>query len=217
MASDKYPRTMHLPWSDGRCCDDKVLESVDHLLDREIIVTEKLDGGNCCLTSDGVYARTHGSIAIHPSFAPVKSIWSAIQHDIPKGWSIFGESLYAKHSIHYKALPSFLMVFAIRIDIDGDWLSWQAVKDYAGTLGLSLVPQMWQGEVETDKDLKILTGQLMKCGSLCGGEDIEGLVIRDIGHFFTFSDSVAKFVRANHIQTDEHWSGQEIVPNLLKS
>ena len=31
-----------------------------------------------------------------------------------------------------------------------------------------------------------------------------------------FSSCVAKWVRAGHVQTDEHWSSQEIVKNKLK-
>jgi len=31
-----------------------------------------------------------------------------------------------------------------------------------------------------------------------------------------FSQSVAKFVRRNHVQTDEHWSHQEIIKNEIK-
>jgi hypothetical protein len=216
MASEKYPRTYHVPWSPNRCCDDKVLESVEAFIDKELIVTEKLDGGNCCLTREGVYARTHGNTAAHPSFAPVKAIWSSIQYDIPEKWSIFGESLYAKHSIHYKSLPSYFMVFGIRLDLDGDWLSWENTKKHAKSLGLETVPEMWRGSVDSEKDLKILTEQLMKCGSLCRGESIEGLVIRDANHFLIFKDSVAKYVRQDHIQTDEHWTNQPIIPNELR-
>lgn len=215
--SEKYPRTFHLPWSPGKCCDDKVLESVDHLLGRNLVVTEKLDGGNCCLTREGVYARTHGAVAAHPAFAPIKAIWSSIRYDIPEGWSIFGEALYAKHSIHYKALPSYFLVFGIRLDLDKDWLSWRNVQKHAERLGLKTVPEMWQGDVETVKDFKILTEQLVKCGSLCGGESIEGLVVRDSEHFFDFEHAVAKWVRKDHIQTDEHWMLQAVTPNKLKA
>lgn len=216
VSSEKYPRTFHLPWSPGKCCDDKVLESASHLLEKPIVVTEKLDGGNCCLTREGVYARTHGGIATHPAFAPIKAIWSTIRYDIPEGWSIFGESLYAKHSIHYKSLPSYFLVFGIRLDLDKDWLSWANVKKHSANLGLITVPQLWQGEVETEKDLKLLTERLVACGSFCGGEAIEGLVLRDANHFFDFENSVAKWVRKDHIQTDEHWMLQAVTPNLLK-
>ena len=39
------------------------------------------------------------------------------------------------------------------------------------------------------------------------GQDIEGFVVRDIESFpiDEFSKHVAKYVRANHVQTDKHW------------
>lgn len=214
--SEKYPRTYHLPWSPGKCCDDKVLESVEHLFERPLVITEKLDGGNCCFTREGVFARTHGNPANHPAFAPIKSIWASIRYDIPEGWSIFGEALYAKHSIHYKDLPSHFLVFGVRMDLDKDWLSWDDVQKYTALLNLKTVPELWQGEVESSRKLKEICSALVKQGSRCGGEAIEGLVIRDSAHFFDFKYSTAKWVRADHIQTDEHWMTQEITPNELR-
>ena len=216
ITSDKYPRTYHLPWSPGRCCDDKVLESAEHLLERPLVITEKLDGGNCCLTRGGVYARTHGSEANHPAFAPIKAIWASIRYDIPEGWSIFGEAIYAKHSIHYKSLPSHFLVFGVRMDLDKDWLSWDQVNEIAQLLNLHTVPELWHGEVESVRELKDIIKTLVARGSACGGTDIEGVVVRDAMHFFDFKSAVAKWVRAGHIQTDEHWMTQEIVPNLIR-
>lgn len=39
-----------------------------------VIVTEKLDGANCCIQHGAVYARTHGHEATHASFGP-STIW----------------------------------------------------------------------------------------------------------------------------------------------
>lgn len=40
----KYPRTYHLSWSPGCINDDKMLDSIDHFIGKEIVVTEKCDG-----------------------------------------------------------------------------------------------------------------------------------------------------------------------------
>ena len=47
----------------------------------------------------------------------------------------------------------------------------------------------------------------------------EGYVVRVAGEFLLqeFGRSIAKFVRKGHVQTDEHWMKQEIVPNKLRS
>ena len=43
----KFPRTSHLPWSDGCTSDDKIIPNLDDLLNQNVVITEKLDGENC--------------------------------------------------------------------------------------------------------------------------------------------------------------------------
>ena len=45
----------------------------------------------------------------------------------------------------------------------------------------------------------------------------EGIVVRTKEAFKDFDNNVAKYVRRNHVQTDEHWSKQKIIRNILKS
>jgi hypothetical protein len=53
-------------------------------------------------------------------------------HLIPSGWRICGESLYALHSIHYQALPSYYIVFAVH---DGErFLSWDDTVSFCAAL-----------------------------------------------------------------------------------
>ena len=53
----KYPRTFHLPGSPGATADDKIQHDLSWL-DGELVVTEKLDGGNLTFTRDAMYARS---------------------------------------------------------------------------------------------------------------------------------------------------------------
>ena len=50
------------------------------------------------------------------------------------------------------------------------------------------------------------------------GGDREGYVVRLAGsfHYRAFRQSVAKYVRKNHVQTDDHWALREVVPNKLR-
>jgi len=47
----------------------------------------------------------------------------------------------------------------------------------------------------------------------------EGYVVRKTEAFSyaDFNRSVAKWVRKNHVQTDQHWMHAEVTPNKLKS
>ena len=67
---EKYPRTPHLAYSPGQSSDDIVLNKGESAGFREdsIVVTEKLDGGNCLLYGGKVFARTHKKEAEHWSF-----------------------------------------------------------------------------------------------------------------------------------------------------
>ena len=49
-------------------------------------------------------------------------------------------------------------------------------------------------------------------------DEHEGYVVRlaDAFEYEDFSNSVAKFVRTNHVQTDQHWMHQKIKPNKLE-
>jgi hypothetical protein len=84
-------------------------------------------------------------------------------------------------------------------------------------LEVPTVPELYSGKVSSQKELKELVDSLMIEPSKCGGIR-EGVVVR-IQEEFTdsaFSKCVMKNVRANHVQTSEHWKDQEIIRNKLK-
>ncbi len=218
----KYPRTFHLPWSSGTS-DDKILSSVDSFLGKELIILEKLDGGNACLEQDNCYARTHSGPSIHPSFNNLKALHASIKHQIPENMQIFGENLFAKHAIFYDKLPSYFFIFGIRIIMDKPnsnyWLSWNGVKEVANKFGLHTVPELASVIVNTEKELQKITESFMNKPSLYGPER-EGVVVR-IAYGFDndiFDFSVAKHVRTDHLKgADEHWAHKEMIRNKLAS
>jgi len=89
---------------------------------RDVVVTEKMDGENTTLYSDGLHARSVDS-RHHPSRAWIKAFHAQWRHLIPEGWRLCGENLFAQHSIHYERLPSYFMLFSIW-DEHNHCLSW---------------------------------------------------------------------------------------------
>ena len=205
----KYPRTFHLPWSEGATSDDKILTSTDHFKGKRVVVTEKMDGENCTLGQNYTHARSTDSSS-HSSRDWVKSFASQFQQDIPDGWRLCGENLYAKHSIFYEELPSYFLLFSIW-DHRNVCLSWDETVEYASMLGVSTVPVLYDGIWDEDKISRLFDGR-----SKHGGKG-EGYVVRSASEFSysEFSKNIAKFVRANHVQTDAHWMQQKIVPNKI--
>jgi RNA ligase len=222
MNSPKYNRTFHMPWSKGATNDDKIATSMDSLVGVPIVLTEKMDGSNVSLESGGCYARTHANAPTHKSFDMLKVLHASVKYIIEPGTQIFGEWCFAKHSIEYSELPSYFMPFGIRyLNNEGDkhrWGSWVDVEMWAGDIGVSTVPVLYTGIVNQASELKELVESFMNQPSACGGIR-EGVVARIAQSFpdDDFSSSVMKCVRANHVQTSEHWKDQEIIRNKLKA
>jgi hypothetical protein len=184
------------------------------LLGVPLVVTEKLDGSNVAFTRDAIFARSHSGAPGHPSFAAAKALHASVRFQIPPGLSIFGEWTYAVHSIEYEALPSWFHVFAARWDgipwdsLSPTWWAWSDVETIAAEIGAPTVPVLSKGvDITTLRALESYTIAYMGHPSVYGGAR-EGVVVRVSGaiHDADFATKIGKLVRADHVQTNEHWS-----------
>ncbi|MDI3281785.1 RNA ligase family protein [Polyangium sp. 15x6] len=214
--SAKYPRTFHLPWSPGGTSDDKRMSDVSALIGAEIVATEKCDGSNLTYTRKNVFSRSHAGPPAHPSFDLAKATHARIGHMLSEGISVFCEYCYAVHSITYEKLPDYSLVFGVRDDAAGIWWDWDMVTAQASDLGLPTAPVLFRGVVSSVDELRALTDRLSREPSTFGGPR-EGVVVRVVSQFpdGAFGRCVAKWVRKGHVQTDEHWLHQAIVPQRL--
>jgi len=204
----KYPRSFHLPFSPGATSDDKTLQNTDHFEGQNVVVTVKMDGENTTLYRDYMHARSL-TYDHHPSRSMMRAQHAAMKHLIPENMRVCGENLYARHSIEYQNLTAHFQVFSIW-EIDR-CLSWADTVEWAALLGLQTVPVLYQGMWD-EKAIKALYKPTSE-----DGDTMEGYVVRLAGSFeyAHFSRSLAKFVRANHVQTDQHWKAARVVPNGL--
>lgn len=201
----KYNRTYHLPWSEGTTNDDRISDSVESLLGINIVITEKLDGENCGMTKDGVYARSHATFTTSAWSREVRQIHNIIKNDIEEDVFIFGENMEGIHSIEYNKLTSYFYIFGIRDN--NIWIPWEQVEEYSYLLDIPTVPVLFKGEVNTENELKDIVNDLVSKPSKIGGQ-IEGVVVRNASLFHNddFADNVMKWVRVNHVQTTSHWT-----------
>lgn len=210
MYNMKYPRTYHLPYSPGATNDDKTHNGDWFSLfkNNEIVITEKLDGENTAITREDCFARSHAT----PTRTPwTRNLWGnngllwKIKDIIGEKETIYGENLFGEHSIHYDSLTDYWYLFAVNDGID--WYSWDDVELTASTLGIRTVPILYRGIVETEEQLKSIVLELSQQPSVYGKER-EGVVVRNTKSFplQEFHYNVAKYVRANHVQTDVHWT-----------
>jgi len=213
MSRVKYPRTFHLPWSPGVGADDRMVDDPDKMFDGvEVVVTEKMDGECTTMYRDYLHARSVDGVS-HSSRDRVRSLHGAIAHDIPEGWRLCGENLYAVHSISYGGLPSHFLLFSIW-DGQNRCVSWDETMLWAELLGLHVVPVLYQGL--WDRSAVRLLDDVSE--SQFGGER-EGYVVRraDRFHYKAFRRSVAKYVRRGHVTTNDHWLHKEVVVNKLRT
>jgi hypothetical protein len=203
----KYPRSPHLPWSEGGTSDDAYLFDTQHFVGKQVVITEKMDGENTSMYRDGIHARSVDG-RHHPSRDWVKALHARICHEIPEGWRLCGENLYARHSIAYASLDSYFNLFSIWNE-NNESLSWDEVREWAEILDLKTVPQIYRGEWNEKKAREITAALDTKTQ--------EGCVVRLAGrfHYLDFGKSLAKWVRKGHVQTDKHWMFSEIIPNQL--
>jgi DNA topoisomerase IB len=206
----KYPRTRHLPWSPGRSRDDLILTDTSQFEGKQVVVTEKMDGENCTIGRNYTHARSINERP-HPSRDWVKQFGAQVGLDIPDGWRLCGENLFAKHSIGYDELPSYFLLFSIWNE-NNVCLSWDETEEYAQLLGVKTVPVLYRGPWDEERIKAIFDGK-----SKMSTGPAEGYVVRNAGsfHYSAFDKNIAKFVRSGHVQSETHWMEQDVVPNKL--
>jgi hypothetical protein len=202
----KYGRTFHLPISLGATSDDKIMTSIEGLKVKDLLISEKMDGENTTIHSEGTHARSPDS-RYHPSRDWIKAFAAGISPQLESHERIVGENLFAQHSLAYDALPSFFMGFSWIVG--NEIQSWDATLLRFEELGIAPVTVLYRGSY-TNGVFESIADQLDLARQ-------EGFVARDaVG----FSESemparIGKYVRANHVQSEAHWMNSELVPNRL--
>jgi hypothetical protein len=229
----KYPRTPHLFGSRGTD-DDKHLsarETAAVLGDSSLVVEEKLDGTNV-----GIHFTPTGRMVLQCRGHEITPGMHA-QYDLFKQWTtgtrpvlegmlgdryiLFGEWLYARHSVHYRALPHYFFEFDIYDKEAGAFLDLETrLEKLAGT-GILTVPVLHRGEI-TEPELRALIGPSRFDSAfdnpLTGRTDdvMEGLYLRtEAGGRVAARAKLVRPEFVEKVKQSEHWQQQPVVPNRL--
>lgn len=229
----KYPRTPHLFGSKGTD-DDKHLgqkESEVFISDPSLIVEEKVDGTNVGIhfTSCGrmvLQCRGHEiAEGMHPQYDLFKQ-WTSVKRPaletmLGSRFILYGEWLYAKHSVHYRKLPHYFFEFDV-YDKDTEQCLDLAtrLKMLEGT-GLQTVPVVHRGRA-TAAQLQALIGASAFDSAFENPVThrtdnlMEGLYCRTEANGRVTGR--AKMVRSEFVEKvkqSEHWQHQKMIPNRL--
>jgi len=249
----KYPRTPHVEGSRFQPGDDDLdCAPFADLQGKYIVVEEKLDGANAgvsfsrggklLLQSRGHFldgGERERQFAIFKTWATThqQKLWGLLADR----YILYGEWLYAKHTIFYDALPHYFFEFDLLDAETGEFLSTDRRRELLKDSPLVSAPVLWRGlgrsvehlqslvrrsryKTEAWRDRLLTETQLRGQGieliqRQTDNSDLsEGLYIkvevegRVVGRY--------KFVRASFLQavsdSGSHWMDRPIIPNQIR-
>lgn len=229
----KYPRTPHLFGSRGTD-DDKHLgeaESKAFIADESLIIEEKIDGTNV-----GIHFSEAGELVLqcrghlitegmHPQYDLFKQ-WASVKRRVLENtlgsrFIVFGEWVYARHSISYRKLTHYFFEFDIYDKERAEFLDLERRLSLLEGTGVETVPIVHTGSVSREELKKLIGSSRFDSrfeNPVTGQPDslMEGLYLRtEAGGAVS---GRAKFVRpefVEKIKQSTHWQHQQMVPNLL--
>lgn len=249
----KYPRTQHLSGSNLQIGDED-LQQIDfsEIKSQHIVLEEKVDGANSGISFDykgNLYLQSRGHFLNggygEKQFSLFKcwanSHYSELYKLLKNRYILYGEWLYAKHTIFYDALPHYFLEFDIYDKENQYFLSTKKRKELVSTATfLVSVPVLFEGNIHTFDELKYYLGKSNfktsnlynslqeQCRSVGISFDIvkkqtdlsdlmEGIYIKVENQEQVLNR--LKYVRASFINTildsESHWVNRPILPNIL--
>jgi hypothetical protein len=229
----KYPRTPHLFGSKGTA-DDRYLSRRDSeafIANPSLIVEEKLDGTNV-----GIHFNSRGRMILqcrgheitegmHPQYDLFKQ-WTSVKRPalearLVSRYILFGEWLYAKHSVHYRKLPHYFFEFDIYDKEDSKFLTLAGRHELLEGSGILTVPVIHRGAASAEM-LKNLIGPSAfdSCfeNPISGKIDdlMEGLYLRtEDAERVTARGKMVRPEFVEKVKQSEHWQHQVMIPNEL--
>ena len=120
----KYPKTFRIPVPQFNIGSKRVLsrKEIKELLNGYVTIEEKLDGANTGIIrhKGGFHLQKRGSLvgtSEHEQFQFFHN-WANYQNydkimGLPKGFIVYGELMFAVHSLFYDRLPDYFIVFEV--------------------------------------------------------------------------------------------------------
>ena len=248
----KYPRTQHIEGSRLQP-DDEDLDAVpfSEIAGRHVVIEEKMDGANCGISfsaagelrlqSRGHYLtggprEKHFTLFKQWAAAYTAALWDRLGDR----YVLYGEWLYAKHTIFYDALPHYLMEFDLFDTRDVVFLDTPRRAKLLVGVPLPQVKVLFAGTLRRLGELTSLVGpsHYMRDGHLerlratCERLGLDAdRAVRETdrtnlmeGLYIKIEEGAAvtgryKFVRADFLtavfEAEGHWLHRPIIPNQL--
>lgn len=212
----KYEKTFRLVGPRGKFMLSS--EEIKQLLNGNVVIEEKMDGANVGIIrhKSGFHLQKRGSLvgqSEHEQFGFFHN-WANHQNyekimALPIGHIVYGELMFAVHSIYYDKLPDYVLVFDVW---DGErYLKYDERAEFCSKHGLSQVPLISRGNYS-----KLQVEQMVPSQSQYG-DVAEGIVVK---RYTKNSYYRAKIVRPEFIkqmEESDHWMKYSVKRNKLAS
>lgn len=232
----KFPRTSHILNLGAATRDDKVLGtsdlarivgSVSSDEDRSpnLVIEEKMDGANMGIfISKSTYKiiaqnRSHFvSSKYHPQFSPLdrwmdnhsQDLWQILE---PGRHILYGEWLYAVHSVEYTTLPGWFIAYDLFDKKTQSFVSRQVLAEKLAQTSIPHVPVVHHGPINNIEQIKAMVDG----PSAFNEAKREGIVVRVQDSKNERLVMRAKLVRSDFIAGNERWNkSSKLQTNKLK-
>lgn len=248
----KYPRTPHVEGSRLQPGDEDLSQiPFDAIRGRHLVIEEKCDGANSAVSFDA-----HGKLLLQSRGHYLTGGYRERHYNLMKQWAsahgdklfellgtkyiMYGEWVYAKHTIFYDALPHYFLEFDILDRETGVFLDTPTRHEMLKNTSVVSVPVLGEGQYRTkDEMLKLLSPSRFVTGNQrqnlydaavklglnpeksCNETELSGMMeglyikVEEDGQVI----DRMKFVRAAFLQcvdfSETHWLDKPIIPNQL--
>lgn len=250
----KYPKTYHLEGS-GLSSQSKIKDRIPFkkIAFRHIVVEEKMDGANVAISfSDtgeillqsrghfltGGYREKHFSLFKQWAYTLANELYLVLG----TRYILYGEWLYAKHTIFYELLPHYFLEYDV-LDLETiNFLDTPSRKNLLQNLPIVSVPILYSGKPKKYSEITCLIGKshYIKQGHIERLKDLSQLHNLDIERTIQETDCTNlmeglylkveedgivkeryKYIREDFITTilnaRGHWLDRPIIPNQLSN
>lgn len=219
----KFPRTKHLYNLGAVTRDDLMVppDDIEIFLKSQLYLEEKIDGANL-----GIQIKDFNLVAqnrshyvnssYHSQFKPLdkwlidhsQDLWEILQDDTK---ILYGEWVYAKHSIHYTKLPDYFIAYDLWDMVEKRFYSRKRLETILANTSIKCVPLICSNTFDSmNQILKFVTGE-----SQFYDGPIEGVYIRICDSMWL--SHRAKIVRNDFLSGNEHWTKNIMIVNKILS
>lgn len=248
----KYPRTQHLEGSRLQPGDEDLdARPIRELVGRYLVIEEKVDGANAAISFDVdgrllLQSRGHYLEGGHRErhfhlFKTWANRWrNELWDALGARFILYGEWLYAKHTIFYDRLPHYFLEFDVLDTETDEFLSTARRRALLSATPVVPVPVLWEGVGSAAVDLpSLIRHSLYKSPAWrdrlrdeadAGGLRVEQTVLETDasnlaeGLYVKIEESGVvveryKFIRPSFLtavlDSGSHWLDRPILPNQL--